>query len=107
MFPSSQPAECILSVKINKAYGRLFVNVSVNTKDMATRVWHKMPLCTDQKTNVLNVCWLMVYIGQKYDSQCSVAISDDDVESTQSSTKFVQTVLKMSTLRAARKMRGS
>jgi len=31
------------------AYGRLFVNVSVNIKDMATRVWHKIPLCTDQK----------------------------------------------------------
>jgi len=42
------------SVKINMAYGRLFVNVSVNIKDMATRVWHvwhKMPLCTDQKIN--------------------------------------------------------
>ena len=92
------------------AYGRLFVNVSVNIKDMATRVWHvwhKMPLCTDQKIIFLNICWLMVYIGQKYESQCSAAISDDDVESTQSSTKFVKTVLKMSTLRAVRKMRGS
>ena len=98
------------SVKINMAYGRLFVNVSVNIKDMATRVWHvwhKMPLCTDQKIIFLNICWLMVYIGQKYESQCSAAISDDDVQSTQSSTKFVKTVLKMSTLRAARKMRGS
>jgi len=48
-----------------------------------------------------------VYIGQKYESQCSAAISDADVESTQSSTKFVKRVLKMSTFRAARKMRGS
>ena len=49
----------------------------------------------------------MVYIGQKYESQCSAAISDADVDSTQSSTKFVKGVLKMSTWRAAGKMRGS
>jgi len=49
----------------------------------------------------------MVYIGQIYESQCSAAISDADVESTQSTAKFVKRVLKMSTLRPARKVRGS